>query len=188
MLETIREYAAERLEASGEANAVRQRHADHFIALAEDAEPHLFADTHTWTGRLEPEHDNVRAALDHLAASGQSQLLLRLAGAVSVFWEMKGHNPEGRRRLEAALAADDRPTAARAKALNGAAAMALGVGDGATAKRRGGRAGSPSGTRRRAWHGELPARAGPRAYRRRRLGDGAGLVRRERAAGRRGGR
>ena len=136
MLETIRDYAAERLEASGEAARLRQRHAEHFLSLAEEAEPQLFAGTGVWTDRLEREHDNLRAALDYLSASGETQMVLRLAGAVSVFWEMKGHVPEGRRRLEAALGADDRPTAARAKALNGAAATALGSGDAAAAKRR----------------------------------------------------
>jgi predicted ATPase len=133
MLETIREYAAERLHESGEAGAVARRHAEHFLALAEAAEPNLFADTGTWTGRLVPEHDNIRAALDWLADSGETQLALRLAGAVSVFWEMKGHIAEGRRRLEALLSADDRPTAARAKALYGAAAVAE---DSAIGKRR----------------------------------------------------
>jgi predicted ATPase/class 3 adenylate cyclase len=135
MLETIREYAAGRLEESGEAEELRRRHAEHFLALAEEAEPSLFADSKEWLDRLGREHDNLRAALDRLEASGQTRLALRLAGAVSRFWYMKGHVAEGRRRLENLLGADDRPTAARAKALNGGARLALRAGDLAAVRR-----------------------------------------------------
>jgi predicted ATPase/class 3 adenylate cyclase len=126
MLETIRDYAGERLEDSGEAEQMRRRHADHFLALAEEAEPLARTYSGEWLDRLELEHDNLRAALDHLEAAGDSQLVLRLAGALSDFWGIRGHFVEGRRRLEAALRADKRPTAARAKALNGAADIAAG--------------------------------------------------------------
>src|SRR5919202_670094 len=64
MLETIRDYAAERLEASGEADELRRRHAQHFLALAEKAEPNLRGYSRAWLDRLEREHDNLRAALD----------------------------------------------------------------------------------------------------------------------------
>ena len=136
MLETIREYAAERLDESGEGEELRRRQAEHFLALAEEAEPNLrwSGSPGAWLDRLEVEQDNVRAALDRLVAAGESQLELLLAGALSRFWVMRGHLEEGRRRLEAALAADQSPTAARAKALNGAAVMALGV-EAAAAKR-----------------------------------------------------
>ncbi len=136
MLETIREYAAERLEASGEADGLRQRHAQHFLALAEEAEPNLRAYSREWLDRLEREHDNLRGALDRFGAAGASELALRLAGALSRFWDEKGHLPEGRRRLENALRSDNRPTAARAKALNGAADMAVSLGDATTATLR----------------------------------------------------
>jgi predicted ATPase len=128
MLETIREYATERLDKSGEVEKFRRRHADHFLALAEEAEPNLrwSGNPGGWLDRLEREHDNLRAALDCLQAAGESQLSLRLAGAVSRFWVMKGHLTEGRRRLASVLATDERPTAARARALNGAAVMSLG--------------------------------------------------------------
>jgi predicted ATPase/class 3 adenylate cyclase len=129
MLETIREYAAERLEESGEAEAFRRRHAEHFLALAEQAEPHLRGDPKEWVDRLEPEHDNLRAALDHLDAAGETQLVLRLANALANFWTLRGHLAEGRRRIEAALAADGRPTPARAKALNAAGQLAAMTGD-----------------------------------------------------------
>ena len=130
MLETIREYATERLEASGAADELRRRHAEHFVALAEEAYPHLRVSPKEWLDRLEREHDNLRAAVDWLGASGQTQLALGLAGALSRFWYLRGHLAEGRRCLESALRADELPTAARARALNGAAVVAAnGEGD-----------------------------------------------------------
>jgi predicted ATPase/class 3 adenylate cyclase len=135
MLETIREYAAERLEASGEAPELRSHHAEHFRALAEEAEPHLWASSREWFDRIEREHENLRAALGELEARGEAQLVLGMAAALSEFWDERGHQAEGRRRLENALRADDHPTAARAKALNGAAAVALSGGDAAAARR-----------------------------------------------------
>ena len=137
MLETIREYAAERLEDSGEAEELRRRHAEHFLALVEEAEPHLrkeSEESRQWIDRFDPEHDNLRAALDQLEASGETQLALRLAGVVWWFWDARSHLVEGRRRLENALRADGRPTAARAKALNGAGEMAMNAGDIAAAR------------------------------------------------------
>jgi len=137
MLETIREYAAERLQESGEADDLRRRHAEHFLALAEDAEPHLRgAGLKEWLERLEREHDNLRAALDHVQASGETERGLRLTAALSEFWTVRGHVVEGRRRLESALAADERPTLARAKALIGASDLAAQMGDIAAAKVR----------------------------------------------------
>jgi tetratricopeptide (TPR) repeat protein len=136
MLETIREYAAERLELSEEASALHCRHAEHFLALAEQAEPNLIGvGSHTeWLDRLERDHDNFRAALDWLEASGDIGGAQRLTAALWRFWDLKGHLMEGRRRLERALRADERPTAARAKALSGAADMALTCGDVATGR------------------------------------------------------
>ena len=137
MLETIREYAAERLEQSGEADELQRRHAEYFLALAEEAEPNLVGiGSHTeWLDRLEREHNNLRAAMDWLEASGESEHALRLAAALWRFWDLRGHLVEGRRRLEGALRADERPTAAHAKALSGAADMALTSGDVATGRR-----------------------------------------------------
>jgi predicted ATPase/class 3 adenylate cyclase len=136
MLETIREYATERLEASGDAEELGRRHAEQFLALAEEAEPYLRRDSPEWADRLEREHDNLRAALDWAEAAGESELVLRLAGAVSRFWYLKSHFAEGQRRLETALRVDGRPTSARAKALNGAAVMALNIRDLPTARLR----------------------------------------------------
>jgi predicted ATPase/class 3 adenylate cyclase len=136
MLETIREYSAELLEVSGRGDELRRRHAEHFLALVEEAEPHLRRDSAEWAGRLEREHDNLRAALDWGEAVGESELVLRLAGAASRFWYLKSHLLEGQRRLERALRADQRGTPVRGKALNGAAVMALNIGDTATARQR----------------------------------------------------
>jgi predicted ATPase len=136
LLMIIREYAVERLAGSAEANELWRRHAEHFLALAEEAEPHLRGNPGKWLDRLEREHDNLRAALDRLEGSGETQLVLRLAGALQRFWYLRGHLAEGRRRLESALTADERPTAALANALNGAALMALDGGDATTMKLR----------------------------------------------------
>ncbi len=138
MLETIREYAAERLELSEEASTLRRRHAEHFLALAEKAEPELIGSgSHAeWLDRLERDHDNFRGAVDWLDASGDSDGALRLTAALWRFWDLKGHLIEGRRRLETGLRADKHPTAARAKALSGAADMALTCGDVATGRLR----------------------------------------------------
>ena len=81
-------------------------------------------DPKPWLDRLEAEHDNLRAALDHFAETGTGELEQRLAGALWRFWQWRGHFAEGRRRLDRALAADDRPTEARAWALFGAAVLA----------------------------------------------------------------
>ena len=105
LLETLREYARERLEARGEAAAVRDRHAAHFLALAEAARPH-FQGPHqaAWFARLEREHDNLRAALDWLLAAGRAGPALRLGCALYQFWDTRGHWREGRAWLARALA------------------------------------------------------------------------------------
>jgi predicted ATPase/DNA-binding SARP family transcriptional activator len=136
MLETIREYAVERLEQSQDALILRRRHADYFLALAEEVEPNLIGvGSHAgWIDRLERDHDNFRVALGWLELSGDSGAALGLTAALWRFWDLKGHLVEGRWRLETALRADERPTAARAKALSGAADMALTCGDVATGR------------------------------------------------------
>jgi predicted ATPase/class 3 adenylate cyclase len=122
MLETIREFALERLEASGEAEAVRGRHAEHYIALAEAEEETVLSVAPTPAlERLEQEHDNVRAALDWLEQVGRVEDALRLASAIWEFWCLHVHADEGARRFERLLALDERPTLARAKALTGVA-------------------------------------------------------------------
>jgi predicted ATPase len=136
MLETVREYAAERLTVSSDASHLRRRHAEWFLALAEDAYPHLRGSPTEWLKRLEHEQDNLREALDRLEATGETQLALQLAGALYRFWYLRGHFTEGRHRLERLLNVDANRTAARGRALNGAAALAGSTGDPAAARRR----------------------------------------------------
>ena len=120
MLETIREYARERLEVSGDAEEVRRLHAEYFLALAEQGASELWGpDEATWLGRLEIEHDNMRAALSWTLRSEEPELGVRLAGALWRFWDVRGYYGEGRRWLEEALARDGRASAARARALEG---------------------------------------------------------------------
>lgn len=107
MLETIREYAAERLVAGEEEDATRRRHAEHYFALAERTAPLLLGpEVASWLARLEEEHDNLRAALGWAVERGEASLALRLGAALHQFWFMHGHLSEGRRWLAAALAQD----------------------------------------------------------------------------------
>ncbi len=134
MLESIRQYAQERLNDSGESNELSQRHAASFLALAEEAQPHLRRDSLDWLDRLEKEHDNLRAALDRLNDAGENQRVLQLAGALGRFWYLKSHLNEGSRRLADALSRDEVGTSARARALTGAGALAYTRGDGQAAR------------------------------------------------------
>jgi len=130
MLETIREYAWERLVGEGEEDATRRAHALHYLAFAEAAEPALHTPTaDVWLARLEREHGNLRAALDWAWERGELTLALRLAGALWWFWHIHGHLVEGRGWLERLLTADaagpsSTPAAVRAKALMGAGWLA----------------------------------------------------------------
>jgi predicted ATPase len=136
MLETIREFATERLEASGEGDAVRSRHASFFLALAEDAEPHLRGvDPGLWLERLGPERDNIRAALDWLVEAGDGERVLRLTGSLDEYWCARLEYAEGRRHIDRALAMDQHMTPARANALTGAAHLARDSGDAAAGQR-----------------------------------------------------
>jgi len=105
MLQTIRDFASERLEESGEAHLVRDRHLKAFITLAEQAQPELFGPRRKeWLDRLEEDHDNFRAALEWAVASGNAQQAMSLGGSFWRFWQMRGHIHEGRARLEQILA------------------------------------------------------------------------------------
>ncbi len=116
MLATIREYGLEVLTASKELESTQRAHAAYYLALAEDAEIEIGGPKQAiWLGRLEREHDNLRAALSWLleqaeikeAAEGEYniELALRLGGALRSFWVVHGHISEGRNFLERALAA-----------------------------------------------------------------------------------
>jgi predicted ATPase len=133
MLETVHEYAREKLGESGEAEEVRRRHAEYFLALARDAEPALKGSEQLeWLERLEAEHDNLRAALGWALESKDGELALRLAGALWWFWFVHGHLRESRAWLEAALAEGAALSSApkvRAKAITGAGRLSLEVGE-----------------------------------------------------------
>ena len=131
LLETIREYAAERLQASEEVDALRRRHALYYLQLAELAEPELLG-THQalWLERLEAEHDNLRSVLQWAIATNDGEIGLRLAGALWRFWFVHGHLSQGGIWLELALdGSESQPAAWRAKALDGAGVMAAHRGD-----------------------------------------------------------
>jgi predicted ATPase/class 3 adenylate cyclase len=105
MLETINEFAKEQLTKSGEEDELRRRHADVFLSLAERAEPNLLGrEGKRWLDRLEPDHDNFRAALDWACSRGETEIALRMGGALWRFWLIRGHLPEARMRIERALA------------------------------------------------------------------------------------
>ncbi|MFN8637813.1 MAG: tetratricopeptide repeat protein [Chloroflexota bacterium] len=125
LLETLREYGLEQLRASGELEVMRRRHAAYFLALVEEADPHLRGPEQLgWLDRLEAEHDNIRAALawseSALAATAaiaheDAQRGLRLVGALFGFWYLRGHVREGRAWMARLLPADgSAPTASTA--------------------------------------------------------------------------
>jgi non-specific serine/threonine protein kinase len=127
MLETVRQYGLQQLERVGETAAVRVRHLRWCAMLAEQAAPALQGPEQAlWLGRLDREHDNLRAAMQWALERGLSSLGLRVAAGLWQFWRSRSHLSEGRRWLAAllALAADDDDAtsmALRATALEGAA-------------------------------------------------------------------
>jgi predicted ATPase/class 3 adenylate cyclase len=131
MLETIREYAAEQLEASGKAAAIQERHTNHFLALA-------IASPRTPEGfdRVEQDHDNLRAALQWLTEQGDAERAMRLAAALTSLWGIRGYLTEGRDRLARALALPQAqvPADARAAALYASGRLAFNQSDYAAAQ------------------------------------------------------
>jgi len=133
LLEPIRQYALERLLASGERDLARERHARYFLALAEEAEPNLTGPAEaSWLRRIAQEQDNLRAALASLGSQGDHERALRLAAALGRFWWVHGSIGEGQRWLSDVLAAatlSDEPDPLRVKALSAAFTMAHRRGD-----------------------------------------------------------
>jgi predicted ATPase/class 3 adenylate cyclase len=117
MLETIREFATERLADSGEGETIRDRHVARFAELARLAEPELMGSSPTeWLERLEREHDNVSAVLDRVIAAGPSDIAVTMPAMLWRSWQMSGRLAEGRRRTEQALvvaSGNDDPEARR---------------------------------------------------------------------------
>ncbi|HMA35760.1 MAG TPA: LuxR C-terminal-related transcriptional regulator, partial [Chloroflexia bacterium] len=129
LLETIREFAWEQLAAAGGEQATGQAHARVYLILAEAAVPHFdTAQESAWLDRLAAEQDNLRAALDWARASDPS-IGLRLAAAIWPFWRSRGHLREGYSYLTEFLTRAPALTAWRAKALQGAGALAYFLGD-----------------------------------------------------------
>lgn len=141
MLDTIGQYALARLHreegATGAPQALRRRHALHFVEMAEAAEQHLRgAAQPEWVRRLDAEHDNMRAALAWCVELREAESGCRLAGALWRFWLMRGHLSEARSWLESVLDIPGPASLARAKALCGAGIMARFRGDSMTARTR----------------------------------------------------
>jgi len=136
MLGVVREFALERLQASGETEAMRNKHAAYFLSFAEEAEPHLQgARPANWLSRLEQEHDNLRAAL-RWSLAYDAGTAARLAAAIRYFWDFQGYLTEGLKLSQEILKLGDSvPTSARWKILSMAGNMARFQGDYETARR-----------------------------------------------------
>ena len=180
VLETIREYGGEQLQAHAEAGAARRRHAAWYLAVAEEAAVALAGpDAASWLARLDDEHDNLRSALGWAQEQGDGLTALRLAGALGRYWAQRGHLSEGRRwcatalKLPAVAGADKPPVRLQCLVAAGAGYRPGRLRRGRAGGRRGGSAGArarrPGRAGRRAQHA---GPAGPGAEPVRRLGAG----------------
>jgi predicted ATPase len=126
MLETIRDFARERLAANDDAGAIFRSHAEWYAGLAERAARELYGPEQIlWLRLLERDHDNLRAALAWALEVGQRELVLRLSAALHPFWYKHGHIEEGRRWLERGVElSGGQPPALRARVLQGASVFA----------------------------------------------------------------
>jgi tetratricopeptide (TPR) repeat protein len=105
MLETVREYAADRLSAAGEAGELRRRHALHYLGQAEAAAEHLPGrDQVAWLRRLDVEQANVRAAIQWTIETAHAEAALRFAAAMWRYWQLGGHGSEGLATVESLVA------------------------------------------------------------------------------------
>jgi predicted ATPase/class 3 adenylate cyclase len=142
MLQTLREFGLEVLASAGEMEMIRQAHAGYYLALAEEAEPHLRAsEQQRWLSRLELEHENLRAALSFLLEQahrqagtpqerGPAERALRLCAALYPFWYMRSYFLEGQAFLEQALAVRSEVSApVQAKVLSAGVDMAFAIDD-----------------------------------------------------------
>ncbi len=136
LLEVVREYALETLEASGESDLIKQKHAAFYLAFAEEAESKLYGEQTTkWLNRLEEEHDNIRAVLSW-SAINDVETAINLVAAIRRFWILHNHLTEGRKWQEMALErGGDAPAGLRFKLLHGIGQAALYQGDDETARK-----------------------------------------------------
>lgn len=131
MLETVREYALERLADSGEEDELRRHHADYFLTFTEESASKFFGpEQRQWLDRVEREHDNLRAVVQWCVEYGQTERGLRLAAGLWPLWYVRGY-AEGRLHLAhlLALPGADAVSASRAGSLLGAGQLALWQGD-----------------------------------------------------------
>ena len=130
MLSVIREYAAERLDASGARSRVEAAHAGAYLDLAEEAATYLLGkDRKYWLDVLTADHDNLRFASGYLSHPGQVDAALRLAAAMWRFWQIKGHTYEARQRIDTVLALPGGEPRFRAKAIEASGGIAWWQGD-----------------------------------------------------------
>jgi predicted ATPase/DNA-binding SARP family transcriptional activator len=137
LLETLREFGLEQLEASSEAEAIRERHASYYLDLAERAETELVGPhQQTWLALLERERDNLRAVERWAVARGDAETIVRLGAALWRFWWARADAAEAREWVDAILGLAGRATSvpALARSLHGAGALAMELGDHAVSR------------------------------------------------------
>lgn len=136
LLETIREYAFERLRELGEVDEVRRRHAEHYLSFAELARDELRgAGQARWLASLDKEHPNLRAATEYVRRAGDKEVELRFVSALWFFWIVHGHLTEATAAVDRALeGSTSQPVPLRADALKAGAALAHRMGDTRRAK------------------------------------------------------
>jgi predicted ATPase/class 3 adenylate cyclase/Tfp pilus assembly protein PilF len=129
MLEMIRSFAADELEASGESEEIRRAHADYFRELAQEAEQHLVGvDQKTWLDRLERDHDNLRTALEW-GLRYEPRTALVISAGLWRFWDIRGYVTEARRWLAETLSRDFDDSSLHARVMYGAGCLAEAQGD-----------------------------------------------------------
>lgn len=130
MLDTVREYALDRLEAAGALDATRRAHARHYAAAFAAADAELQGpDARRWLDRLDLERENARAAIHFAVADDDAATALALCANIWRYWERRGNLAEGREAMAAALGAPGGPPGLRLRVLNGAGALAGDQGD-----------------------------------------------------------
>jgi len=136
IMETIREFALEKLASRAEVEGAQRRHAQYYLELAKRAEPGLHGpEQDLWAQRLETERSNLRTALEWALASGEVELAADLGWALHWFWYFYGHNREGREWLSRVVSAPSLSGRARARALAAGGILAWSVGEDREAER-----------------------------------------------------
>ncbi len=132
MLETVREFARDRLDAAQETAAAQRRHAETILAFAEAAEPEITRPNQAeWLSRLDREKDNIRAALDWSIRQSEIELAARISAGIWLFWRRRGYLTEGRAQLDRIIALAPGPDATEAQCIvrTGAGVLAMYQGD-----------------------------------------------------------